>query len=127
MKQSRVINIPMATVIAGRGRGKNMGVPTINIDPASVPGELSHGIYACRITLNGKTYMGAVHYGPRPVFKDSNTFEVHIIDETVKTVPASVDIEIVGFIRSVLDFPSPTALVEHIQKDIEEARGMLNA
>lgn len=115
-----------AKVIKGAGRGKGLGIPTINIDLAAVPADLAHGIYACRITLAGTTYKGAMHYGPRPVFKDSEAFEVHIIDETIDSVPETADIEIVGFIRDIADFPSPEALVERIGKDIEEARGMLS-
>ncbi len=116
-----------AKVIAGRGRGKGLGIPTINIDLSAVPKDLEHGIYACRITLAGKTYKGAMHYGPRLVFKDSVTFEVHIIDEAIDSVPETADIEIVGFIRPVQDFPNPEALVERIRRDIEEARAMLSA
>jgi riboflavin kinase / FMN adenylyltransferase len=113
-------------IITGRGRGKNLGIPTINIDLAAAPPELVNGIYACWITLSGKKYRGAMHYGPRPVFKDTDTFEVHIIDETVDSVPETADLEIVGYIRAVQDFETPEALVERIQKDIEEARGMLS-
>lgn len=115
-----------ARIVSGAGRGKNLGIPTINIDLSAVPPDLAHGIYACRITLAGRTYKGAMHYGPRPVFKDSEACEVHIIDETVDEVPETADIEIVGFIRDVANFPSPEALVERIGKDIEEARGMLS-
>ncbi len=116
-----------AKTVPGRGRGKGLGVPTINIDLTAVPQDLPHGIYACRITLEKKIYNGAMHYGPRPVFKDTDAFEVHIIDETVDAVPKTADIEIVGYIRPVLDFPSPEALILRIGKDIEEARGMLSA
>lgn len=116
-----------AKVISGAGRGKGLGIPTINIDLSAVPDKLAHGIYACRITVDKKIHMGAMHYGPRPVFKDTETFEVHIIDETVDVVPETVDIEIIGFIRPVQDFSSAEALVERIQKDIEEARGMLSS
>ncbi len=121
------IMLKNAKVIPGRGRGKGLGIPTINIDLAAVPNSLAHGIYACRITLTGKKYKGAMHYGPRPVFRDTDAFEVHIIDETVENVPDTADIEIIGFIRPVQDFKNSKALVERIQQDITEARGMLAA
>ncbi len=114
-----------ANIVHGRGRGKGLGVPTINIDLSVVPEDLAYGIYACRITLNEKTYMGAMHYGSRPVFKDSVAFEVHIIDATVTEIPEIADIEIVGYIREIEDFPTPAELVKRIQQDIVEARGML--
>ncbi len=114
-------------VISGAGRGGNLGIPTINIDLSDIPTSLEHGIYACRITLAGKTYKGAMHYGLRPVFKDTEAFEVHIIDASVDFVPTTVDIEIVGYIRPVQDFPNPEVLIHRIQKDIEAARAMLSA
>ncbi len=126
-KLRKPVIIRDAKTVSGRGRGKGLGVPTINIDLAAVPDDLAHGIYACRITLDGTVYPGAMHYGPRPVFKDSDAFEVHIIEGTVEDVPETATVEIVGYIREVQDFASPAELVARIQKDIVEARGMLSA
>lgn len=122
MKKTIFIN---GLVIKGSGRGKVIGVPTVNIDPSSAPKDFTQGIYACFITLSGQRYQGAMHYGPRPVFKDSLSLEVHILDEVVIDVPDAVDIEIVGRIRDVQDFGSKEELLERISKDIVEARGML--
>jgi len=125
-KLPKSVIIRDAKTIPGRGRGKVLGVPTINIDLEAVPKDLSHGIYACYIALSGKKYQGAMHYGPRPVFHDTDAFEVHIIGETVESVPATATVEIVGYIREIADFESPEALVKRIEKDIHEARGMLS-
>lgn len=125
-KLPKAVIIRDAKTVSGRGRGKGLGVPTINIDLAAVPNDVAHGIYACRITLDGTVYPGAMHYGARPVFQDSDAFEVHIIEGTVETVPETATIEIVGYIREVQNFASPTELVERIQKDIQQARGMLS-
>ena len=119
------IYIKNARTIAGAGRGKGLGIPTINIDLGAVPNSLAHGIYACWIILDSKKFMGAMHYGPRPVFKDTDALEVHIIGEKVMSVPETVDVEIIGFIRDVADFPSPEALVAQIEMDICIAKGIL--
>ncbi len=119
------IVLKQANVITGRSRGRRIGIPTINLELANLPKELKLGIYACWIMINDKKYRGAMHYGLRPVFKDTETLEVHILDETIMDEPKTVDLEIVGFIRDVEDFPSPEALVERIRRDIEEARLML--
>lgn len=119
------ILIRNATVVSGRGRGRAIGVPTINVELTSVPPELERGIYACRITLEGKRYPGALHYGPRPVFRDTETMEIHIIDTDVKDIPKTVDLEIVGFIRGVENFPDVEALKEAIRSDISASRAML--
>lgn len=116
-----------ATTTGGRGRGKKIGIPTINIELDNVPDNFEHGIYACRISFGGQVYAGAIHYGPRPVFQDTVAFEVHVLDEVVDIPPERVDIEIVGCIRDVMDFPSTELLVARIAQDIEETRAMLSA
>ncbi len=116
-----------ATVVPGRGRGKTIGIPTINVEISSAPKELTHGIYACDVFLSGKKYMGAMHFGERPAFKDSETLEVHIIDETVNDVPSTIDMTIVAKLRGVEDFTTTEALVARIQEDIDKARVILQS
>lgn len=114
-----------ASAITGAGRGKKMGVPTINVDLSAVPLELQDGIYACSVQLFGKNYMGAMHYGPRPVFDNSRACEVHLIDTSVDIQPSSVEITVVQYLREIRDFPSAEDLVAQIEKDIEQCRSAL--
>ena len=115
-----------AHVITGSGRGKTLKVPTINVDLADVPRELQEGIYACWVTIEEKHLPGALHYGPRPVFGDTQSCEVHVIDGSMDRVEDTVVIEIVGRVRDVRDFPSQEALLEEIQRDITTVRGILD-
>ncbi len=104
-----------------------MGIPTLNIALTSAPKTLAHGIYACLISFGGKTYQGAMHFGPRPVFKDTDALEVHVLDSIIDQPPVSVDLDIIGKIREVKDFPNAEALKEAIAQDIAAARAMLDA
>jgi riboflavin kinase/FMN adenylyltransferase len=124
-KLHQTIQLKNVLVVTGSGRGKKIGIPTINVTLAAVPEDLPRGIYACRITLGDKTYPGALHYGPRPVFQDTESMEIHVIDANITDVPATVDLEIVAFIRSVADFPDVPALLVAIRNDIAAARGIL--
>lgn len=119
------ILIERAPIVRGRGRGKAIGIPTINLELAAAPVGMRHGIYAAKVRVGHEEYMGAVHFGPRPVFRDSEALEVHIIDEVIGEVPASVDLTIIGFLREVGDFTSVDLLVRSIQNDIATARAML--
>ncbi len=112
-------------VVSGRSRGRRLGIPTINIDLSCVPKELKHGIYACWIWLNGKKHMGSIHYGLRPVFNDSETFEVHVLDTLIEVAPACVDILIVSRIRDIRNFDGPEGLKSAIAADIQATRAML--
>lgn len=66
-----------------------------------------------------------VHYGPRPVFKDTLSCEVHILDESPEKTPTTLTVEIIQKIRDVQNFDSVDALKRQIQKDIDEARAIL--
>ena len=125
------MNLPLtihsAKVVSGAGRGRKLGIPTINVDPSCAPEELSQGIYACFAVVGDKKYMGAMHYGPRPVFHDSFSLEVHIIDAVLETVPETIDLSIVSYIRDVQDFPTTEALLARIEKDIHETRAILHS
>ncbi|OGJ58422.1 hypothetical protein A2635_02685 [Candidatus Peribacteria bacterium RIFCSPHIGHO2_01_FULL_51_9] len=116
-----------AYVVTGAGRGKKIGTPTLNVNLDDVPKKLKEGIYACRVQWkvgDGRWADAVLHYGPRPVFKDSLSCEVHILDEHIEHSPDMITIDIMKYLRPVLDFPSPQALKKQIEKDIEEARNI---
>ena len=116
-----------ACVVAGSGRGRSLGVPTLNLRLADVPRELEEGIYACFATLNGKKLQGALHYGPRPVFQDDRSCEVHLLDHTLTDPPPEVEVRIVERLRDIRDFPSAHALKIQMHEDIDRARAALEA
>jgi len=58
-----------STQTKGKGRGKLMGFPTINLKiPANF--ELEDGIYAAKVNIENKVFVGALHYGPVPTFNE---------------------------------------------------------
>ncbi len=125
------MNIPIikftASTTHGAGRGKRIGTPTINIKLKDVPKGISHGIYACYATIEDKKYPAVAHYGPRPVFKDSETFEVHLLDTSIEYFPEQLTIELIQFLRNVQNFPSTQALLEAIQNDILAAKSVFQS
>jgi len=114
-----------ARVIRGAGRGRRLGIPTINLDPSAMQRispsalHLIEGIWACRALLP-KAYWGVLHFGPRPVFdEEEKSLEVYLFDFEPKTkIPEELDIEIYGYIREIMNFKSPKELVERIGEDI---------
>ena len=116
-----------AAVIAGSGRGKKLGSPTMNLDLFAVPPHLKEGIYACRALIDGSWESAAMHYGPRPVFKDSTSCEVHLIDRAIVMAPELLEVQVVAFLRDVRDFASVEELQAQIAQDIEQTRAILGA
>ncbi|MFA5800468.1 MAG: riboflavin kinase [Candidatus Peribacteraceae bacterium] len=115
-----------APVVEGAGRGRLLGIPTLNINLKAAPPSLTHGVYACWIEFKSERHMGAMHFGPRPVFSDSDSFEVHVIDATPRQRPATVDITVVAKLRDIKKFPSAEALKTEIHRDIRQVRAILH-
>ncbi len=115
-----------AQVISGRGRGTTLGTPTINIDLNDVPSTLEEGIYAGWAKTGQQWQKAAIHYGPRPVFKDTPSFEVHILGGEPEFVPDILEIYMLNRLREVRDFPSTEALMQQIERDVEESHAMLD-
>lgn len=114
-----------ARTVTGAGRGKDIGTPTINMNLADVPPDMPHGIYACWAKVDGRWIEGALHYGPRPVFKDNVSCEVYLLDVNVERLPERVEIRTAGYLRPIMDFPSPVELITQIQDDVTRTRAML--
>ena len=115
--------ITNARVVKGAGRGKKLGIATVNFDPSAAAG-LKEGIYVCRVIFKNLLFWGVLHYGPRPVFNETNnSFEAHLFEfDDIKGNIRQADIEIYDFIRKVANFKDKDALVARINKDISLAR-----
>lgn len=111
-----------ARTVSGSGRGKDLRVPTINLDMSEVPDGIEDGLYACRVN---NTTPAILHFGIRPTFDDSPSCEVHILDEDISVPPEELSVEIVQKIRETQKFDSAELLMEQMQKDILAARGIL--
>ena len=111
-----------AKVVEGAGRGRRLGIPTVNLDP-SASGSLTEGIWVCRALLP-TAYWGVLHFGPRPVFnEEEKTLEVYLFDfDKNLQVPLHLDLEVFDYIREVADFESPKKLIERIEEDIRVAK-----
>lgn len=117
------------TVVRGAGRGRTIGVPTLNLDPPDSRKLLPpDGVYAVRVTLDGgRTFGGMMNQGPRPTFgEQTRTLEVHLFDFDGALYGETVNVEWVRRLRAVQAFSSRDALVAQLEKDRQAARATLN-
>lgn len=115
-----------STQVKGKGRGKLLGFPTINLE---IPDnfQMPSGIYAVKVFIAGQEFIGALHFGPIPTFKeDEDTLEVFLIDIDPKELPDTsnleIEIETLKYLRQVINFPNQEELVKQIGKDVEETK-----
>lgn len=111
--------------VPGKGRGRQLGFPTMNLRiPENL--QLEYGIYACWVQAGDRTYPGALHYGPVPVFGEADpSLEVHLLDSAPEDTPPVLRVEVVRWIRPVQSFPSPEALRAQMEQDVAACRRAL--
>src|SRR3989475_12303582 len=90
-----------AVVERGAGRGRTIGVPTINLtspDPRKLlPPD---GVYAVRAEIDGKRYDGMMNQGARPTFGvHARGLEIHLFDFTGDLYGELVTVEWVRRLR----------------------------
>ena len=116
-------------VTRGDGRGRSLGFPTANIDAGS---QLTPptGVYVGRLSWQNTQPLSAViNIGIRPTYHsdDTVTVEAHALDFSGDLYGKTVELEIHRRLREEMKFPGPDALKEQIQRDISQARSLVNA
>jgi riboflavin kinase/FMN adenylyltransferase len=114
-------------VVSGEGRGRSLGVPTLNI-PLPPPRKLlpPEGVYAVRVQTPTGPRGGMLNLGPRPTFDDPRVLiEAHLFDTEGDFYGAYVRIEFVTRLRDVRRFRDAAALRVQLGHDAAQARRAL--
>ncbi len=106
-------------VIRGAGRGRTIGVPTINVadfpDRKLLPPD---GVYAARVEWAGGRAGGMLNQGGKPTFGDtSRTLEVHLFGVDQDLYGGWVRVEWVERLRDVRKFASVAELMTQLERD----------
>jgi riboflavin kinase/FMN adenylyltransferase len=114
-------------VVAGEGRGRDLGAPTANL---RIPPEKIvpwRGVYAAYATVDDRTHKAAVNIGLRPTFGGGESLvEAHLIEATGAMYGKTLEIAFVQRLRDEIRFPSLDALRDQIALDIDRARRLLD-
>jgi len=116
-----------AGVIRGAGRGRTIGVPTINLD-GPTPGKAlpPDGVYAARVEWGGGTAGAMLNQGPRPTVDDARrSLEAHLFGVEEELEGRTVRLEWVERLRDIRRFPSLAHLKEQLAQDREHALAIL--
>lgn len=111
----------------GEQRGRQLGVPTINLSELS-PRKLlpPDGVYAVRVEWRGGEGGGMMNQGPRPTFEDGRrVLEAHIFGYDGDLYGEWVRIQWVERIRDIKRFGSVEQLKEQLQRDRTRAETIL--
>jgi riboflavin kinase/FMN adenylyltransferase len=117
-----------SVVVHGEQRGRELGYPTANLDPA-IEGMLpADGVYAAWATVDGERYGAAVSIGNNPTFDGipQHQVEAHLLDQKLDLYGKTLELAFVDRVRGMRKFPSADALASQMAADEHEIRGMLS-
>jgi len=113
-------------VISGARRGHRLGFPTANIALDRSSGLPQDGVYAVRVTAQGRTYPGVTNVGLRPTFDgQERLLEVHILDFQGDLYGEELGVEFVERLREERRFANGETLAAQLSLDVERARQIL--
>jgi riboflavin kinase/FMN adenylyltransferase len=127
---SRMLGRPYrldGTVVPGDKRGRELGFPTANIQPADATAIPANGIYATLIRVGGERRMAATSIGVRPTFGGgARLVEAYILDFTGDLYGKEVELEFVKRLRGEVKFDGVDPLIQQMNRDVSEAREILS-
>ncbi|MEG1258155.1 MAG: riboflavin biosynthesis protein RibF [Akkermansia sp.] len=115
------------TVIHGRQLARQLGFPTANIRPLhqQLPPK---GVYAVRVSFDGKIREGIANLGQRPTVEQSEgelLLEVHLLEANLDLYGRDLCVECLRYLRPEMKFESIDLLQMQMTQDVELARKVL--
>ncbi len=111
-----------AEVFSGDKRGRLLGAPTIN---QYIPEGLAvplFGVYASKVFIGSREYLGVTNIGNRPTFDGTGVrSETYIIDYSGDLYGKMIEIQLFSFIREEKRFSDADALKRQISLDVTAA------
>ncbi|MCX7928000.1 MAG: bifunctional riboflavin kinase/FAD synthetase [Candidatus Omnitrophica bacterium] len=117
------------TVVHAKGLARKWKIPTANISTQQecLP---PYGVYASRVFIKDKHYLGACYIGRQPNFIQNTSFEkekkitieVHIFDFSKQIYGKQIEVECVKKIRNPKSFRNEESLIRQIKEDIKKIK-----
>lgn len=101
--------------------GTKIGFPTANLDVLTNYYLMKNGVYAVRINIKNKYFLGIANYGCNPSFNkiDKPRLEVNIFNFNEDIYNEMIDVEFMEFIREEICFNNVSEFISQLKKDIE--------
>lgn len=119
----------MGTVKEGRQLGRTIGFPTANIQPSDYKFLPPDGVYAARVTVDGKEMMGIANIGTNPTITHDmrRRIETHIFKFSSDIYGKEIVVELLEFMRFEHKFNGLEELKEQISEDVKWVRDFIRS
>ena len=112
------------TVVLGKQLGSSIGFPTANVQLHNLTQLPRFGVYAVRVHLDKKTYLGCLNIGINPTVEANleTKIEIHILEFDKNIYDKDISFELIEFIRDEKKFRSIDDLTAQIQLDVDKIK-----
>ena len=114
-------------VLHGKGLGRTIGAPTLNVIPTEGLLIPAYGVYATRVCVAGRQFDAVTNVGVRPTVDKNGgvTVESHLLDVNEHLYGKECRVEFVKLLRREQKFADLSALQAQIARDVADARAVL--
>lgn len=110
-------------IVPGDGRGRQIGIPTANLELEATIAVPARGVYVVSVTIDGVEHLAVANVGIRPTFDGSvELVEVHILDFDRDLYGSTLRVRFIARLRDERRFDSVADLIVQIGRDIAAAR-----
>src|SRR3989344_4753423 len=110
-------------VASGKGRGRRIGFPTVNIPVSRRIKKDQWGIYFSIVKVDDKFYPGATHLGPvKTFFSRTPTCETYLLTLQDNLYGKTIEKKLMFKFRDIEQFPNLAKLKKQIKKDVKAAK-----
>lgn len=117
-------------VVRGPGRGRQLGIPTANLELPPGRVQPAQGVYAVQVCVDGTILPGVANLGIRPTFTPETAapvLEVHLLDWAGDLYHREIRVAFIQRLRDEVRFPDAQALLRQVAQDVAAARAALAA
>ncbi len=112
-------------VVSGKGRGRQLGYPTANIEISPELLLPAKGVYYTLVKKGDQSFPGATNVGQCPTFSSGNlTVEVHLLDFQDNLYGEYLTLYFIKKIRDEKTFSSFEELKMQLNRDVEQVKMM---
>lgn len=111
-------------VVLGKQLGSSIGFPTANVQLHNLTQLPRFGVYAVRVHIDKKTYLGCLNIGINPTVEANleTKIEIHILEFDENIYDKNISFELIEFIRDEKKFRSIDDLTAQIQLDVDKIK-----
>ena len=111
-------------MLHGKGLGRTIGAPTLNVIPAEGLLIPAYGVYATRVSVAGHSYEAVTNVGVRPTVDENGgvTVESHLLNVSEQLYGRECRVEFLKLLRPERRFDDLAALQAQIAADVANAK-----